>query len=431
MNSSRPLALVCVCLCLVVLGRAAPACSQPTTQAEHVKELLLQLENANEQQKLAAEWDLLKLGPDILPLLPISDKSSDALKKRLDPIRLTLEELLPRKLKATGKAEELALSEALKRVQTETGLALVDRRQGGYDQRVLLDGSGGTFWQAVQSLASQAKASISLYQGDSKVALVDAPYRALPVSFYGPFRVAIKRLRSTADLDAGTHTCAIDLELAWEPRFLPLLLEVGPAALHAGKDAAGQPFAAQLPSRGAVDVKGTLAQEFDLRFPAPLRSTAKIDELKGEFVVTLPVKMLKFVFKDLQRSDKPGTSKTQDGVEVTINKVETLKDRWMVEIAIENPKAGPRLESHQTYWWLRNNTLHLERGAGQTLEVLEPEKLLEQTSNVTASRATIRYFFLTKNAQGVPLEGWRLVCRTPGRLVEVRVPYTFKDVALP
>jgi hypothetical protein len=429
------LAMGCAWLGLLgMLGAWSPVSAQvpvePGKLPAHVQTLVGQLENApSEKQKETAEWELLKLGPDILPLLPAPDKMSSALKTRLVPIQDTLRELLPRTVKGWGK-DDLLLSAALKRLQAETGITMVDRRQDGSDHRVTLDRPGATFWQAVDALASQVKASLSLYQADGKVALIDAPYRALPLSLHGPFRVAFKRAATTLDLDAGTHICVVALEIAWEPRFLPIRLEAGSASLRAGTNASGQPFVAEVPGRGALQAKTGLAQEFELLFPAPDRQTKMVEELKGHFVVLTPVKMLTFQFKDLKAWGKPGPSKTQDGVQVTIDRIDVSKDRWIVDVVIDNPKAGPQFESHQMSWWLANHALYLEKGAGETVEVLEPERLLGDLK-VTSTEARIRYHFLTKRANGVPLSAWRLVCRTPGRMVEVTVPYTFKDLRLP
>jgi hypothetical protein len=427
------------CTWFVLLGLAgwmsptpAQAIGGPDKLASQVKGLVDQLESAGEKEKVAAEWELLKLGPDILPLLPSAEKMSDNVKERLLSIKTTLLELRPRTV-TLGKTE-MPLVDALKWLQKHTGLAVVDRRQGGHDQRVHLAFAGANFWQAVELIAAQVNANISLYQADGQVALVDAPYRKLEVSLAGPFRVAVKRTVTAKDQDAGTHVCIVVLELAWEPRLLPFLVDAGPVSLRAGKDDKGKPFVAQLPSRGAVRVTGALAHEFELMFPAPNRKAGQIDELKGHFTVTTPTKMLAFTFKKLQALAKPGPneSQTQDGVSVTLNKINVQKDRWTVEVAIENPKAGPQFESHQT--WLGNNTLHLEKGREETLVVLKPEALLEQQFNVTSTRAIIRYHFLERNAAGIALgqiSDWRLVCRTPGRMVEVTVPYAFKNLELP
>jgi hypothetical protein len=424
------------CCCLLLVG-ASLLVAQPPGESDglgsRVKELVDQLESTpSETKKLAAEWELLKLGPSILPLLPSSDKMSDDLKQRLQPLQATLQELRPRTV--TVAKTVMPLSDALALLHKETNLVVVDRRQGDHDQRVTVDFAGATFWQAVENLAAQVKAGISLYQADGQVALVDAPYRQLPLSLHGPFRVALKRTFAALDQDAGTHVCVISLELACEPRFLPFLVEAGPASLRAGKDRDGQPFVVQLPTRGAVPVRGAIAHEFDLLFPAPARTTLKIDELKGHFVVTTPVKMLEFTFKKLKSFDQPGPTETKTikGVRVTVNKITAKSDRWMVEVAIDNPKAGPQFESHQT--WLGNNTLQLEKGQESTLVVLKPERLLEQQFNVTSNRATIRYYFLERNAAGIELgklSDWRLVCRTPGRMVEVTVPYQLNDLPLP
>jgi hypothetical protein len=411
------------------------AMAQPAGLSAQVKGLIEQLDSAaGEDKKLAAEWELLRLGPEALAYFPSADKLSVSLKERLAPIRAALEELRPRTL--TIDKSSMPLSKALAWLARETGMTVVDRRQADRDQPVTLDYQGATFWQVAEDLASQVRASLNLYQVDGQLALVDAPYRPLPRSQHGPFRTTIKRYGVTRDLDAGTHVLGIGLELSWEPRLMPLYVDSGPVSLRTGQDERGQPFLAQLPSRSPVRMAGALAHEFDLLFPAPPRKTQRIDELKGHFVVATPSRMMTFAFKKLAplNQPQPAFSQSRDGVKVTISKIVEQKDRWIVEVVTENPKAGPRLESHQAAWWLDNVRVQLEQGAGELLKVFTPEALLEQRLSVTATEATVRYHFLMRSAPeqpAAPLNQWRLVCRTPGRMVEVTVPYTFKDVELP
>ena len=51
---------------------------------------------------------------------------------------------------------------------------------------------------------------------------------------------------------------------------------------------------------------------------------------------------------------------------------------------------------------------------------------------LTTTRAAIRYRFRDKTGSpaGRP-EDWRIVYRTPGRIVEFTVPFEFKDIRLP
>jgi hypothetical protein len=260
------------------------------------------------------------------------------------------------------------------------------------------------------------------------VALVDGPPRPLPVSLFGPFRTTVKRLSLTKDLETGTHVCLVTLELAWEPRFLPYLIEPGAASMTAGKDTT------QVLPRAAQPVTEHNAREIELLFPAPGRSAPKIGELRGRFILTTPIAQHRFEFK----LPKVKTHKATDGVQVTVNDIVTQAERWTVELTVMHPAAGPSFDSFQKWLgskaWLDSTACVFERGVGENLQILRPDPLRTQIVSAAADRVTVRFQFLKNNPGGVPLENvesWKLVCRTPGRMVEMTVPYTIKDLPLP
>ena len=413
--------LVVVILCPVLLAGYALAAAGQEMQPK-VQALVQALEAGSDNRRADAEWSLLKLGPDALAFLPKAEPGRD----RLAAVVATLEEMRPRTW--TVNRTELTVDDALKRLKDQTKLTVRDLRQDKTIGRVTVDFQAATYWQVVQSLAQQTKARIALYQPDGQVALIDGPQLLLPVSLHGPFRTTVKRLSATNDLETGTHVCLVTLEIAWEPRFLPYLIEPGAASLTAGKDIS------KVPARAAVPVPEHNAREIELLFPAPPRSAKAIGELRGLFVVTTPIAQHRFEFK----SPKVKTQKSTDGVQVTVNDIATESERWTVELTVDHPAAAPHFDSFQRWLggkvWLDQTSCVFERGVGENLQVLRPDPLRTQIVSATAERVTVRFQFLKSNPAGLPLdniENWKLVCRTPGRMVEMVVPYTFKDVPLP
>jgi hypothetical protein len=221
----------------------------------------------------------------------------------------------------------------------------------------------------------------------------------------------------------------LTLELAWEPRFLPYLIEPGPASLRAGNG-----FMTKVPARAAVPVADQSAREIELMFAAPPRSAPMINELAGTLTVTTPIAQHRFEFK----YPKVKSHQSTDGVQVTVNNVATQPDRWTVELTVQHPAAAPQFDSFQRWLggkvWLDSTTCVFERGVGENLQILRPDPLRTQIVSASAERVTVRFQFLKNNPGGVPLENidsMKLVCRTPGRMVEMTVPYTFKDLPLP
>src|SRR5258708_3330670 len=132
-------------------------------------------------------------------------------------------ELAPKLFTLQGK--DLEMAKVLVALGKQTGNAVEDRRASKEGTKLKIDLKNVTFWQALDAIAKEADAKVSLYERDGKLALVDGPYLAMPVSYAGLFRVAVKRLDISHILEMDAHTCVITLEVAWEPRFQPLLME--------------------------------------------------------------------------------------------------------------------------------------------------------------------------------------------------------------
>lgn len=356
----------------------------------------------------------------LLPGLEMFAGKDDA-KGALAPRTVTLEK------------KGISLAEALAQIHEQTGSNVADRRLSKTDAKLNLKLVRAPFWQALEVIAKGADARISPYQADGSIALVDGPYRPAPVHVHGPFRIAVKRLTLDRNLETGTHSCLTQLEVCWEPWFQPFYLDAGPATAVYSPDADGKAAKSSVPGRGQFAVAGKNAVEIETRFPAPKRSSARIDLLQGNFRIIGPTKMLTFAFRDLKPLKNTPMRKEQEGVAVSLTRIVVKPERWTFDVLIENPPGGPKFESYQS--WLDNNQIWLEQGAGKNRKLFHPNPAQEETlGNVTATRAAIRYHFTPANGgRTMPgnIDTWHLIYRTPGRIVEVPVPFEFKDLKLP
>jgi hypothetical protein len=411
--------------------QAAP--DAPADLKARVDRLVEQLRIPDRQ--VAAETELIKLGPDVLPLLPGADaKLTDEQKQRLKTIRSTLVEaqvlrdLAPRTVTLQNRAIKLA--EALDQLKKQTGVEVVDRREGGDNPTLKLDLQKATFWQALDTIAKEADVQIDLYDKDGNVGIREGPFRTLPVSYSGMFRVAVKRLSTVRDLGEDVHTCTATLEIAWEPRFRPLFMQSQPDTLTVQDDKGVALKSNVVGGGGRAPVKGRLATEAQVVLEAPRRGVNHLGLLKGSFSIVGPSKMLEFNFDRLAKVDKrtpieKTPSLTKEGVTVHLRELTTEADLWTIGVLLDYPAEGPDFESFES--WLVNNEASLQNKAGKRFGPGGYEIDEQQ-----GSKALITYRFVEEN--GLKLdkpESFKLVYRTPGTISKVPIKFEFKDVPLP
>ncbi|HLJ94357.1 MAG TPA: hypothetical protein VKU02_14315 [Gemmataceae bacterium] len=352
------------------------------------------------------------------------DSDSDV-PKELTPKTITLQET------------NIPLSKALRELATQTGNQVEDRRREREDIKLSKIGlKNATFWQALDTIAKTADAKVSLYERDGKIALLDGPHQVMPVSYSGLFRVAIKGLHLHHLLDADAHYCDINLEVAWEPRFQPLLMETRPDSLTV-QDDKGRDIEIPESGKGPAAIGRPIVKTIDLRIPAPQRSAKSFSLLKGKLAVMGPIKMLTFTFDQLSKIEKANEARkeTKEGVTIHLRELRSEggggDEVWTVGLLLEYPPDGPKFESFQS--WIINNQLFLEREQAGIKQRFPPN-LGYETDDQSDTKAIIRYRFGDEPEKKLTLgkfSDWRLVYRTPGRIVEVPVPFEFKDVSLP
>jgi hypothetical protein len=323
----------------------------------------------------------------------------------------------------------LPVRQVLKELARQTQITVEDRRVKDKEPTIALRLTGVPFWKALEEIAARANLRVSLFEADGKIALVDGPYRAMPVSFSGLFRVAVKRLVSVQDFETGSHVWTVHLEIATEPRFKPLFLDTKIDGLVV-QDGKGIDLKHLPTGSGRVAVDRSLTVETQVRVEAPRDASSKIGLLKGSVALVGPSKMLTFTFDDLAPIDpaksQQARKKTQDGVSVSLRRFKVEPARWTTEFLLEYPPNSPDFESFES--WLVNNQIYLENKT--TKERFKDNGGLE-SGDQSGHRAVLVYRFLEKDRLVLGKPGdWKLVYRTSGPIVRVSVPFEFRDLSL-
>jgi hypothetical protein len=323
-------------------------------------------------------------------------------------------ELRPKLFSLRG--DHLPLSKVLSELTRQTENRVVDRRTKKTELLLDLDLNRVTFWQALDAIAEKARLGIRLYDQENAILLGDGPYRKAPVSYESLFRIALGDIECKRSFISGNHSCLVQLEIAWEPRFRPLLLTTD--------------------GKSAVSIAGKHAIELPIDIPAPDRSLKTL-QMRGNASVIGPDRMLSFTFDRLSSIDKPDLvrSENQDGVTVQLRSFrsegESSGQVWTAEVALSYPAGGPEFQSYQS--WITNNVVYLSRTRDGKTEYL-PSNLGHETGEMSANHAVVRYHFGTDRKRKIALgqmSDWKLVYVTPHRLVAVPVAFEFKDVLLP
>jgi hypothetical protein len=409
---------------------------------EKVKALVQQLADKDPDKQDEAAALLLKLGPDVLPFLPRpGDKLTEGQKKALAVVRKTLrDEQIKRDLapRLVTLDDELPLSKALAEVAKQTGNPVEDRREADEDTKIKVKLDKVTFWEAMDTIAREADARVSVYERDGKVALRRRPegYQNPPTSYNGLFRTVVRRVEARRDLDSDASRYQASLEIAWEPRFRPFFIEMRPQAFRF-KDDKGRDQAAAEEDQGnnpnnKLAVTNLVAQVFDVPLPALERSSAKLGLLKGSVTMVGPTRFETFEFPSTlaeMQKDPRLREVSKEGVTVRINKLDLAKDHWTLEVRLEYPADGPQFESFDS--WLVYNKMMLRKKGGNGEY---PPNGGDSIDDSGGNRAVLSYHFVDDAKdnlkRGDPTE-WTPVYKSPGLIVEVPAQFEFKDIPLP
>ncbi len=320
---------------------------------------------------------------------------------------------------------QMSLSKAIE------ALRIPVMNQLGDDPKLFLNLNAVPFWQALDTMASAAQARVAIQPREGKIALVKRSAEDhTRISTSGPFRIALKGISVSRDLESGSHQAKGQVEVVWEPSLQPFYLETRPHDLVV-KDNQGNPLPDMGLGSSLAPVDGRIALLFEVPLPAPPRAVSRLSIVEGRLSSIVPTRMLRFRFGSLDQieqapADAAVRQQKEDGITCRISKVVLEKERWTIQVVLDTPPGANKLDTYQS--WLVNNELVLMSKDGT--------RRLTSTSDVVESvnqrRAVVSYNFTDRDGKlrGKPGD-WNVGYTTPAAVVVMPIPFRFTDIALP
>jgi hypothetical protein len=412
-----------------LLGGAARAQTDAALR-DRVNQLVERLDAPKLEARQAAEDGLIKLGPRILPLLDALKGGSPERKERVEHIRSKLQEAREASnlgaSKVTLKGQGIRLTEALQKLQTQTGNLITDlREQEGVEATnpsLDLDIEDKPFFEALDTVCKLAELTPNFYTGDTSIGLMAGkPPAGALVQYAGPFRIAFRQIASARDLQAGTSTANLQFEVAWEPRLRPMLLALKAEELEIVDDQ-GKKVEPQVmeESTNVVLRPENPAAEMNINANAPERSARQLKTVKVKADVSVPASLKTFRFRTIDV--KKEAVQKQGDVSVTLEGTEVDEQVWKVNVVVAYPGGGEAFESYRQ--GLFNNRLWLQKADGSRFEHNGG------FSNTASDEGKLGFEYLFVDAPGKPAD-FGLVYETPSKVQTIPLEFTFKDVPLP
>lgn len=280
---------------------------------------------------------------------------------------------------------------------------------------------GTPFWVALESAAAATKTRLAIRDGGRSVILEPLGAANPDISSVsGPFRVAARAVTARLLLDSGAAFHEVQLDVHWEPRMPVFRLDTQPRITKAVDDRG----TALTPAPGvSLQYPAAALTDLRLRLTGLTRDSKRIATLAGEFRATAAEKMLAIPFRDL--AAKFPQAHTVEGVKVAVTGFAKAGGTWDADVELTYPENHPNFESFEEQKWLRDTRVRLIDPTGAAWE---PDG---ETVNASGRAVSGTYSYkLLANANPLA-KGWSLALETPGPLVELKVPFTLKDIPLP
>ena len=326
---------------------------------------------------------------------------------------------------------DATLDKVLDELQTQADVAF-DRSRADISRPVKVDLQNVPFWEALEKVAKAADHRIAFGQQGRTIYLLGGEgvaYRELPLSIDGVFRTAAHQVMAVNDLENDRIYYDVELAMNWEPHFAAFLVEAPGKSLTA-VDNTGKQLEVASPGRGRVPASGG-GQRISVRLVDVPRSARTIKKLEGSLKVVGAERMLRFEYAKLVAGKEE--SKTQDQVTVKVEPQDDVKagsDLWTFRITLEYPEGGPQLESFESAAWLvENGAFLLSTNNKRRLDMNGGSEVVTQTER----RAVVKYRWVPQGDEkdlGKPAD-WKLIVRTPSRLIEVPVKFKLENIPLP
>jgi hypothetical protein len=276
------------------------------------------------------------------------------------------------------------------------------------------------FWFALEMMASQTGNRIVIGDAGRKIALEPRGKAYEVSSVHGAFRIVAKQVVGRFQLETGTVSHDVQLDVHWEPRFPVFRLDSSPK-IETATDDRGTKLA--VVASGSKSQPAGYLHATNVRINGITRESKRIASLNGNFTITASEKMLTFECADLTKGKSAVDLPKQGGVSAALKSVVKDDDTWEFRLELDYPPKLPSFESFET--WTHMNRLRLLGPGGKSFAPDDSE-VLTQGSKITAT-----YRFKEKPGLVNPTTNWKLIYEAPSPPLEFSVPFELKDIPLP
>ncbi|HMP02328.1 MAG TPA: hypothetical protein PKD86_01810 [Gemmatales bacterium] len=279
------------------------------------------------------------------------------------------------------------------------------------------------FWPLLEHIAYQSQRRIVPSHEGGSVLLVPgdgAPPRSLMSCLSGPFRVRTKSLTAVRSFDdEAFERLILNLEVMWEPRYRPLLLQLAGNGVQLEEN--GQRRTIDQGGQVSWRLAGVGGLEWPLRLPRPPRSATVLDAVHLSATVLLPLKRLEVSFDEVG----PSPAQRQEGVECRIVEVRTdpKSGRWQLVWTVTYTHFNP--ESHQTWMFADIAiTLHSKSAVGGVLGSARPIQVSVDEKRSVRLVHTLPTLL-------TPLEDYQVIVHPLAEPIAHPLKAEFRDIPLP
>ena len=443
----------CHCYLLpVVVSAAFLAASTPLWSQNQerdlrgrVAELVRLLDASHPALRQRAQDELIRFGPAALPLLPPEGTSglSPEQSRRVAIVRAAMAQTARlasgSATRVTLSAKTITLRDVVAEISRQTGNQIVDLRdqfgQEVTNPEIAVDWKATEFWKVMDELARKSQVGYYLYTGEPYLGLVAQVMAGSPdavVVYAGPLRMSPVKLVETITYEANSRTCALQLEVAWEPRLRPILLELNSKDIELLDDQgrkitarSRQPAAGQQgePPPLRIPLEKTMIRADVVLNFEPLPHDAKsIQWLRGRLSLVLPSDIQTFQFPDLLQAKN--VTKHQGTLKVTLEEFKEFGEgQWAADLLLEFGSGDTEaFESYQT--WFYDNEIYLQKADGTRFASNGGTTLTE----TQAGRVGIQYRFVDAPGR---ISDYRLVYKSPSSIARHSVSFEFQNLKLP
>ncbi len=404
-----------------------------------VSRLEAELRSSDLEARAAAEQKLVELGPAALSCLsPIDNGMPSDLQTRLRSVRRQLETIAIKRVTQASLVNlsgERTLAEAIAAIQSQTQNKIVfaDGFESFSEKKITCNWNQTGFWDALRQIMTEHGLVIEPYVGGGQVLTLYSPSpsplpnntdlataKIAPIfANSGMMSIQVNRIDSNINFETPEVSyTALDFVIHWEPRLLPIAVDV-PYNLISYTDSLGNQTDLADQSRVAsIQIQPEInAADFSLQLPLVARAAQEIVELNGTMQVLVPGRTESFVFKQIETTPE-GSWIEKANAKVTFGGIKKNEDLFSLKLSLSFEEENNALESHQG--WVFRNRVFLKTAEGEEIKPIGFE-----TFQQTNQEVGIQYLFAELPA------GASLCYETPAAVVKLDLPFSLKRIPLP